>query len=266
MTRLITDKTAYLFRHEFGTHSSKNSMKTILIAVLIAINAALSAVASGTPAITQPELVRRTQELFDAVAGGNKAPWQSYLASDAMLFDETGHDMDKRGFLDNLKPLPPGYSGSIRVVHAKSRFASGVAILSYDCDETEIVFGQHLQARYHMTDTWLHREHSWRIVASQTLRYYEDPATSAVSQGLLRDYLGTYELATDNHMTISLHGADLYAQRGSGASYKLLPETTDLFFRAGVEGRRLFHRDKSGRVDLLIDRRNNEDLIWKKIR
>jgi hypothetical protein len=34
----------------------------------------------------------------------------------------------------------------------------------------------------------------------------------------------------------------------------------------GVEGRRLFHRDASGHVDMMIDRRNNEDLLWKKIR
>jgi hypothetical protein len=38
-----------------------------------------------------------------------------------------------------------------------------------------------------------------------------------------------------------------------------------MFFRAGVEGRRLFHRDASGKVDSLIDRRNNEDMLWKKI-
>jgi hypothetical protein len=240
-------------------------MRMTLIAVLIAINSALAAIALETPKITQEELVRRTQQLYDAVAAGNKAPWESYLASDAMVFDETGHDMDKRGFLDSLKPLPTGYSGSIRVVHAKSRFAAGVAILSYGCDETEIVFEQHLRARYHMTDTWLYRGGNWRIAASQALRYYEDPAAGAVSQALLRHYIGTYELAPGNHMTISLHGTDLYAQRGSGAPYKLLPETTDLFFRTGVEGRRLFHRDKSGRVDFLIDRRNNEDLIWKKI-
>jgi hypothetical protein len=38
-----------------------------------------------------------------------------------------------------------------------------------------------------------------------------------------------------------------------------------MFFRAGIEGRRLFHRNADGKVDSLIDRRNNEDMFWKKI-
>jgi hypothetical protein len=59
--------------------------------------------------------------------------------------------------------------------------------------------------------------------------------------------------------------AKLHAQRGSGKLTELLPESPDIFFRTGVEGRWLFHRDGRGRVDLLIDRRNNEDLIWKRI-
>jgi hypothetical protein len=34
-------------------------------------------------AITQGDLVRNTQELFDAVAAGDQAPWQRYFADDA---------------------------------------------------------------------------------------------------------------------------------------------------------------------------------------
>ncbi len=44
-----------------------------------------------------------------------------------------------------------------------------------------------------------------------------------------------------------------------------LPKAPDLFFRPGVEGRRLFHRGANGRVDALIDRRNNQDVVWKKL-
>jgi hypothetical protein len=37
-----------------------------------------------------------------------------------------------------------------------------------------------------------------------------------------------------------------------------------LFFRKGVEGRILFRYDAHGKVDALIDRRNNEDVVWRK--
>ena len=83
--------------------------------------------------------------------------------------------MDKGAFLADLQPLPPGYTGSIKITGANARFATGVAVLSYDSDETETVFGQKLHARYHMTDTWVYRKSLWKIIASQTLRYYEDP-------------------------------------------------------------------------------------------
>jgi hypothetical protein len=33
-----------------------------------------------------------------------------------------------------------------------------------------------------------------------------------------------------------------------------------------VEGRRLFRRAEGGKVDAMIDRRNNEDVVWKKIK
>jgi len=38
-----------------------------------------------------------------------------------------------------------------------------------------------------------------------------------------------------------------------------------MFFRASVEEHRLFHRDAQGKVDMLFDRRNKEDMLWKKI-
>jgi hypothetical protein len=92
-----------------------------------------------------------------------------------------------------------------------------------------------------------------------------DPAVGIVS-ALLDDYVGTYELASGNTKTVTRRGGKLYVQRGDGRPTELNAESPDLFFRSGVEGRYLFHRDESGRVDLLIDRRNNEDLRWMRIR
>jgi hypothetical protein len=241
-------------------------MKMILIpTVLLCLLASPALAAPENAAISQTELVRRTQQLLDAIAIGDKTPWNLYLAEDAMVFDEKGRNMDKKAFLADLEPLPGGFTGSIKITRANARFAPGVAILSYDSDESETVFGQKLQARYHMTDTWIQRDSLWKILASQALRYYEDPATGTVPESLLTDYVGTYELAPGHQMIVSRQGANLYSQRGSGQPAELLPESPDLFFLPGVEGRRLFHRDASGRVDSLIDRRNNEDLIWKRV-
>jgi len=215
--------------------------------------------------VTEQELTRRTQELFDSVAGGDQAPWRKYFADDCMYFDEVGKDKNKTAVVADVTPLPHGYSGSIRVVNVKSHIENDIAIMSYDLDEKESVFGQELTARYHATDTWIRRNGDWQIVAGQIFRYYEDPAAGDVDNRTFTDYVGTYELAAGERLTILQEGSRLYRQRGNGTKVALIPESIGLFFRKGVEGRILFHRGERGKVDALIDRRNNEDIVWKKI-
>jgi hypothetical protein len=221
---------------------------------------------SQTGTITQDELVRRTQEILDAAATGNKQPFEKYFASDCMVFDEKGRSMDKKAFVADQSPLPPGFSGTIKVVKPQSWILGDTAILGYDLDETETIFGQNLKARYHSTDTWVRRNGEWQIVAEQVLRYYEDPAPGKPDPKRYADYVGTYELTPGTTLTVSAQGADLFSQRGNRAKDLLLPEAPDIFFRKGVEGRRLFRRDEKGKVDAMIDRRNNEDVIWRKIK
>jgi Domain of unknown function (DUF4440) len=216
--------------------------------------------------ITQDELVHRTQEMFDAVALGDQAPWLKYFAEDSMYFDEKGRSMDKAALVKDVTPLPPGYSGSISVVNARSRIIGDTAILTYDLNEKETIFGQDMTARYHGTDTWMYRNEKWKIVAGQMLRYYEDPAPGNVDVKKYADYAGTYELAPGKTQIVFVRGGGLYAQRGDGPEVELVPEAADIFFRKGVEGRRLFRRNDRSKVDAMIDRRNNEDVVWKKIK
>jgi hypothetical protein len=217
------------------------------------------------PTITQDELSRRTQELFDSVAAGDKTPWQKYFADDAMYFDEKGRGMNKAALVADISPLPKGYSGSIHLGKVQSRIDGNVAIMSYDLDEKESIFGQDLTARYHATDTWMFRNGQWQIVAGQVLRYYEDPAPGVIDVRKLAAYTGTYELAPGNTLSVSYDGTQLFRQRGDHPKEALIPEAGDIFFRKGVEGRILFHVAPNGKIDTLIDRRNNEDVVWKKV-
>ncbi len=241
-----------------------SKLPATLIALLVLAASALAA-AADSEKITQDDLVRRTQELCDAVAVGNQAPWKQYYAGDAVYFDEKGRNMDKSALVADITPLPKGSSGSIKVVKPQSRILGQTAILTYDLDETETIYGQKMTARYHETDTWMFRDGRWEIVAGQVLRYYEDPAPGKVDIARLSDYVGTYELAPGVRLTVSREGDKLHSKRGDRPQELLVPEVTDLFFRPGAEGRRLFRRNDSGKVDALIDRRNNEDVVWKKL-
>jgi hypothetical protein len=238
------------------------------IIVFLAIGLTLLTLTSCKPKnkITQDELLRRTQELFDSVAAGDQTPWKKYFAEDCMYFDEKGRNMNKAALVADVTPLPTGYSGSIKIGKAQSHIERNLAILSYDLDEKETIYGQDLTARYHATDTWMRRNGQWQIIAGQVLRYYEDPAPGKVDTATFAEYLGTYELAPANTLTISTDGKLLYRQRGDRPRDLLIPEARDIFFRKGVEGRILFRHGDKGKVDALIDRRNNEDVVWKKIK
>jgi len=214
--------------------------------------------------ITESDLVRRTQELYDAVVPGDQAPWKKYFADDSIFSDEKGRTMDKSKLIADITPMPAGYSGAIKLEHVQSRIYSSVAILSYDANETETIFGQNLSARYHVTDTWLRRDGNWQIVASQAHRYYEDPAVGKADPTKFPDFIGSYELASGQTRTVFADHDSLFIER-NGKKDQLFPETPELFFRKGIEGRILFRYDKSGKVDALIDRRNNEDVVWRKI-
>lgn len=221
---------------------------------------------SRQASITQDDLVQWTQELVNSVATGDQKPWKKYFADDCLYFDERGRNMNKEALVADIAPLPQGYAGSILVANAQSHIEGEMAVLSYDLNESETVYGQTMKARYHETDTWMRRNGDWQIVAAQVLRYYEDPAEGAVDARTNADYVGVYEAAPGKTMTVSLEDGHLFRQRGTGAKVELFPEVAGLFFRKGVEGRTLFQRGADGKVDALIDRRNNEDILWKRMK
>jgi len=231
--------------------------------IIILLGSTIALAAGKEAPITEQELVRRTQELYDAVAAGNQAPWKQYFADDCIFSDEKGRTMDKSKLVADITPLPTGYSGVIKLEHVQSRIYDDVAVLSYDANETETIFGQKLSARYHITDTWLRRDGNWQIVASQAHRYYEDPAVGNADPKKFAEFIGTYELASGQTRTVISEGNSLFVER-NGKKDQLLPEASDLFFRKGTEGRILFRYDEDGKVDALIDRRNNEDVVWRK--
>jgi len=239
-------------------------MKFLAILLILFCGSNFVSAAERDAAITEAELVRRTQELYDAVVPGNQAPWKKYFADDSIFADEKGRTMDKPKLVADITPMPPGYSGAIKIEQVQSRIYNNVAILSYNANEKETIFGQNLSARYHITDTWLRRGGNWQIVASQAHRYYEDPAVGKTDSKKFPDFMGAYELAPGQTRKIIAEGDSLFVER-SGKKDQLFPEASGLFFRKGIEGRILFRYDKNGKVDALIDRRNNEDVVWRKV-
>ena len=238
-------------------------MRNVPLFILLNSSFILCSVIGADAPTTEQELVRCTRELYDSLVTGDQTSWKKYFADDSTFSDEKGRTLDKAKLVADITPLPKGYSGTIKIANVISRIIGDTAVLSYDANETETIFGQNMWARYHVTDTWLRRNGEWQIIASQAHRYYEDPAIGKADEKKFPDYVGTYELAPGQTRTVTIENGKLFVER-KGKKEELLPESSDLFFRKGVEGRVLFRINKVGAVDALIDRRNNEDVVWTK--
>src|SRR5207249_8271631 len=105
------------------------------LALVTFFSAVTLACAADVP-ITQDELVRRTQELYEAIVPGNQAPWKKYFADDCIFSDEKGRILDKAKLIADITPMPTGYSGTIKIGNVQSRILGETAILSYDANET----------------------------------------------------------------------------------------------------------------------------------
>src|SRR5437868_13249392 len=189
------------------------TMKLIPLFLILSCGSNVVSAAERDAAISENELVRRTQELYDAVVPGNQAPWKKYFADDSIFSDEKGRTMDKTKLVADITPVPAGYSGAIKIDKVQSRIIGDTAVLSYDANETETIFGQNLTARYHITDTWLRRNGDWQIIASHAYRYYEDPALGKADEKKFPDYIGKYELAPGQTRTVAVENEKLFIER-----------------------------------------------------
>jgi hypothetical protein len=61
--------------------------------------------------------------------------------------------------------------------------------------------------------------------------------------------------------------SDRCGQRAGRAKEELLALCADTFYRKGVwRGEKVFERDGKGRVVRMLDRRENNDIVWSRVR
>lgn len=216
---------------------------------------------------TEKELVRIAQELYDAIPIGNKAPWEKYVADDVIYTDENWQILTKKDLLEGLRPLPKGYSGTIRMANVQSRINGDAAVLSYRALEEEYVFGQKLAPVYLVTDTYFKRNGRWQMIASHAIVAPSERKAITLSPETYKEVAGEYELTPGVTYTVTVEGAKLMGQRSGRDKEELLPSDRNTFFRKGtVRGEKVFVRDSGGHVIAMLDRRENNDLSWKRIK
>lgn len=211
------------------------------------------------------ELTRIAQALLDAVAAADTAVWGRYLADDALFTDEMGRTYTKAELLALMRPLPPGFSGTLRVSGPRMVARGDVAVLTYDALEDEEIFGQRIRTRYHTTDTFVRRDGGWRIIASQVQVLPGDPTPVAADPASYGAYVGRYLLGGDIVLEVARDGERLVMGPPGGEKDELLPLGGTRFFRRGRRGEVIFVADEQGRVTRMIQRRDNNDVVWRRV-
>jgi hypothetical protein len=133
--------------------------------------------------------------------------------------------------------------------------------------EEEFIFGQKLAPIYLVTDTYFKRNGRWQMIASHVIVMPRERTPVALNPEAYKSIPGQYELTTDVIYNITIEGSKLMGQRTGRNKEELLPADVNTFFRKGtIRGEKVFVRDASGRVTAMLDRRENNDLSWKKIK
>lgn len=229
------------------------------------ILAALALLAAA-PDLTNT-LRAQSQALVDAVSSGDRAVWDRLMAPDAVYADESGGVSTRAQMLDQVTPLPTGVSGHIEVDDDYRITTSGddVAVAVFHLNEFETFHGQKLTARYLMTETWVRRDGGWKVLATHSYAALKAPPAIALPPARLDDYAGRYAAAPDLVYVITRDGDHLVGGREGKAAKPLAVEIADVLFAPdALRTRKIFRRDATGRVIGFVDRREGEDIVWRR--
>jgi hypothetical protein len=207
-----------------------------------------------------------TQALLDAIAPGDTAVWNRLLDPAAIQVDENDVVRTKPEILASLQPLGPGLVGNLAIDDFKVALHGNVAVVTHEDNEYLDYHGQVIRSRFRMTDTWVDGANGWRLLGSQVLAVQKDPPSIELDHATLCGYNGRYAMTSDITATMQCAGDSLVMKRTGHPDRFFLPEVRDVFFERGQpRTRRIFQRDAEGRITGFADRREERDIVWKRL-
>jgi ketosteroid isomerase-like protein len=223
--------------------------------------------ASSASADDRALITHQRQEMADALTGGDVAVWDKYVDPSFIFAEEDGSTKGKAEALKEVRPLPKGLSGNIRVALLAYHEDGDVAVALFRQVETENYFAQVLHANYLTLTTWRRRAEGWKEIAEQVLAEKTDPPAIALLPAQLAQYAGTYKLkGSEAICTIAVSDGVLTATRNGHKPVTWDAEASDVFFTKGDPRiRNIFTRDAAGHVTGFVERRESWDIVWEKI-
>jgi Domain of unknown function (DUF4440) len=210
-------------------------------------------------------LKAKMQTLMDAVAPGDRTPWEAMLDSRFVATDENGEVFTYDQEIAAIAPLPKGSSGTIAVTDWTARFFGDAAVTTEIDDEHEDFHGQKLHALYRATATWIRHAGDWKLVGLQTMALQQDPPSVVLPDATLQSYAGRYRAGPDYTYTIIKNGEKLYGMTNDGKPAEIKAELTDVLFTPSQpRTRKIFERGADGKITGFVSRREERDVVFKR--
>lgn len=233
---------------------------------LMIVFAAVAAFPAHATEDIAAKIKRQSQEFSDASASGDTKTLARYL-DDRVIFINEGGDMATKK--DITTPGPAGQKGfSNKLVQTDFHIEvhGKVAVTSFT-DNATMHFGeQTMTPSFRSTEVWLDEGDAWRMISSQTVALSDDPPAKPLTSAELDEYVGTYQATPDFSVTITRQGDQLLSVTNGGKSTPLLAEVRDVLFTPGQpRTRRVFDRDRNGKVSGFSSRREGHGFEFKKV-
>jgi hypothetical protein len=98
------------------------------------------------------------------------------------------------------------------------------------------------------------------------LAVLKDPPAQHLDAAVLRGYEGKYTMTNEIVASIRCEGDELVVEREGRPARHFKAELTDVFFEPGQpRTRRIFLRDRLGRITGFVDRREARDVVWRRV-
>jgi hypothetical protein len=191
-----------------------------------------------------------TQALMDAVTSGDKSVWEKALETDCMITNEDGEVLTKTRMVQEVEPLPAGFSGAIKVRDLTVRTLADAAVVHYWLDESEQIFGQALKTVYVETDVYRRSGDTWKAVAMHVTVVPRDlepvPIDASGWPQLLGDYAYSEQASSRYH--VFMRGNALFGGTNEKTATRLIPLSPLVYFQQGSIHTLIFVRDGSGAI------------------
>jgi len=193
----------------------------------------------------------KTQALVDAITSGDKAVWDRNLDPGCIITTEDGEFLNKAQMLADVRPLPAGFGGHIKVRDLTVRSLGDAAVVHYWLDEVETIFGQELRTTYVQTDTYRRTGDGWQMVAMQVTVVPRDFEEIAVDSSDWKSLIGDYSYSDKaaSRYQVFQRGETLYGGTDVKTATKLIPLAPLVFHQQGSIHIMVFVRGPAGAVD-----------------